>query len=314
MTNGWRLFNESVVAYSRNGQENEMTFVLRGGVLNLANDKEVFETFVNELKHNNFLDAIENLKKLGTGTRNTPNTQVKDKAIEFVILNIKDKSLLKDIAIQLARTEDVTAKEIAAPLLSSVYKENPYEISKIIKFLANNENWEVREWVAGACGEILTNHFELFYEDIKSWTNDSSGNVRRAAALAAMYAGKKRKEEYGEPLLDIVELLLTDSDVYVKKNLGQFAIGDGLLRYYPEKVLFRLNNWITIEDVNARWNIAKIFSSAEGMKYISQVHNIIQILLEDERYKVKKAIHSSLNKINKKNPGLLKELNIKLEK
>ncbi|SES91154.1 hypothetical protein SAMN05421676_10292 [Salinibacillus kushneri] len=99
----------------------------------------------------------------------------------------------------------------------------------------------------------------------------------------------------------------------MKKNLGQFAIGDGLLRYYPDKVLGRLNKWIVINDENARWNLAKIFSSAEGMKYIVRAEGIIITLLNDERYKVKKAIHSNLNKVRKKEPELFGKLAIKMD-
>ncbi|MBP1947468.1 DNA alkylation repair protein [Virgibacillus litoralis] len=275
--------------------------------------KKTLESFVYQLGDENFRGAIETLKELGTGARNTPKSPVKNKAIEYVISTVQDKSRLRDMAIKLAEFEDATAKEIAAHLLTSVFDEYPRQVSNVLRLLANDENWEVREWVAGACGEILTNHFELFYEDIKSWTRDNSENVRRAASIAAMYAGKKRKEEYGEPLLDIVELLLTDSSTYVKKNLGQFAIGDGLLRYYPSKVLRRLNKWIEISDENARWNIAKIFSSAEGMKYICESESIIKILLHDERYKVKKAIDSTLNKAIKKNPDLVNGLTINVK-
>lgn len=273
----------------------------------MENVHSILEAFYKKLNADNIDGAIDTLKLFGTGSRGTPKTAVKVKAIDYLIHKVNDKSNLMDMAIQLAAFDESTARELSAALLAAVYPENPHEVSQILRKLADDDDWEVREWAASACGDILTNHFEPFYNEMLEWTKDHSGNVRRAAALAAMYAGKARKEEYGERLLDIVEALLTDHDPYVKKNLGPFAIGDGLLRYYPDKVLARLNKWIEFENENARVNIAKIFSSAEGMKYIGQAKHIVNSLLEDERYKVKKAIIASLNKLNKKYPEFVKE-------
>ncbi|WP_177167153.1 HEAT repeat domain-containing protein [Salinibacillus kushneri] len=159
----------------------------------MNNSNEVLETFLNDLLNHHFIKAIETLKKLGTGSRNTPKTPVKRKAINYVISNVKDQIRLKDIAIQLAMVKDVTGREIATSLLSTVYHEDPSQTSNILRTLANDENWEVREWAAGACGHVLTNHFDQFYKDIRNWTNDHSGNVRRAAVLAAMYAENEEK-------------------------------------------------------------------------------------------------------------------------
>ncbi|MFC4560121.1 HEAT repeat domain-containing protein [Virgibacillus kekensis] len=266
--------------------------------------------FVDELKQNNFGKALDTLYEQDTGTRNTPKASVKRKAIKAVFSTIKEKQEVLHIALKLAHIDDPAAKEIAAHLLAFAYAERPEKVSEALRVLANDENWEVREWVAGGCGEILSNNFDTFYPEMMDWTADESDNVRRAAALAAMYAGKTRKEEYGEPLLNLVEQLLTDSASYVKKNLGQFAIGDGLLRYYPDKVIARLDKWIELEDENARWNLAKIFSTAEGMKHVRESRLIIHELLRDDRYKVKRAIQSTLNKIKKKHPELLEELDL----
>ncbi|GAA0594918.1 hypothetical protein GCM10009001_08800 [Virgibacillus siamensis] len=266
---------------------------------------DTINAFVHELKQYHFLKAMEKINKLGTGARNTPKTAVKNKAVSRVLTEIDMKQDILDMALGLANLADPTAKEIAAHLLGKIYEVKPEQVTEKLRILADDENWEVREWAAGACGDILSNHFQAFYDDMMNWTADESGNVRRAAALAAKYAGKIRKPEYAEPLLDLVEQLLTDDDHYVRKNLGAFAIGDGLLRYYPESTLARLDNWIKVDDEHARWNIAKIFSAAEGMKHVNECKEIFQVLLKDDRNKVKRAVRSTCNKIEKRNPGLL---------
>ncbi|WP_174616063.1 DNA alkylation repair protein [Virgibacillus ihumii] len=260
---------------------------------------DTINAFVYELKQHHFTKAPEILNKLGTGARNAPKTAVKNKAVKAVLTEVNTKQEILDIAVGLADTNDSAAKEIAAHLLGKVYEINPVHVSEKLRILADDENWEVREWAAGACGDILSNYFGSFYNEMMNWTADKSGNVRRAAALAAKYAGKTRNREYAEPLLDLVEQLLTDSDSYVKKNLGQFAIGDGLLRYYPESTLARLDNWIKMDDEYARWNVAKIFSAAEGMKHICECKDVFQILLEDDRNKVKRAVKSHTIKLRR---------------
>lgn len=132
------------------------------------------------------------------------------------------------------------------------------------------------------------------------WTREKSPNLRRAVAVAVKYAAKTSKDKNCENLIDLLEPLLSDTDPYVKKNLGAFAIGDGLLKYFPNQVLNRINVWIENDDEQVRWNIAKIFSSTEGSKYFEKSINIICELRDDNRTTVKRAVTSTLNSIRKR--------------
>lgn len=133
------------------------------------------------------------------------------------------------------------------------------EIEPIFRRLADSENWEVRERAASAGGEVLAGHHDS-YHVLASWTRHASANVRRAVALAAMYASKTRNPDNAEPLL-------TDANPYVKRNLGPFARGSGLLRYYPTEILTRINEWSRHPEARARWNVAMVLTAAEEAKH-----------------------------------------------
>jgi len=176
-------------------------------------------------------------------------------------------------------------------------------VSAILHRLAASENWEVREWVASACGSILEAHFHEFYDEMDRWSKDNSEYVRRAAVLAAMYAGKSRRPDFINPLLNILEHLLPDRSKYVRgDNLGPFAIGNALIKYYPEEVLTRMKSWVQSDDEQIRWNIAMVFSAAERAKYAARAKSILHIVLSDDRLYVKRAVAKALKSIKTRCP------------
>lgn len=249
------------------------------------------------------IEAVDFLNKQTGENRRTPSTEVKSQAIECCKNQFETKSLL-DIASTLAVQPHPTGKEIAAYLLVETYEQDPIQVMEELVQLADDDDWEVREWVAGACGERLTGHFASFYPEMVKWTKKESGNVRRAAALAAKYACKTKNVDWAEPLFDLVEPLLFDRDPYVKKNLGPFTIGDAMLRAYPDETLERLEKWIDWDNVHVRWNIAKVFSTAVGAKHSEKGLHILKVLLNDNRIEVKRAVKSAMNNLKKRQPDI----------
>lgn len=77
----------------------------------------------------------------------------------------------------------------------------------------------------------------------KDWVYHESENVRRAVVVALKYVSKERKPDYIDRIFEIIEVLLLDSSNYVKKNLGPFAISDGLLKYYSDTTLSKIEEW-----------------------------------------------------------------------
>ncbi|MDP5272848.1 HEAT repeat domain-containing protein [Chengkuizengella axinellae] len=253
---------------------------------------------------NNVESLLNNLKSQATNHAETPKQAVKNKTLKMIKRLLVTKKSIYDFGIQLTNSNDIIGEEMGSILIAEHFELNPEEVNDTLLRLADSDHWEVREWVASACSIILVHHFQEYYPRFYLWTKDESPNVRRAVAVAVKYVSRSKNQEIADSLIDLVEPLLSDQDSYVKKNLGAFAIGDGLLKYYPHQVMDRIRNWISIDDENVRWNIAKIFSSAEGMKYIEDSIEQFNILMNDSRPTVKKAVNSTVNKLKKRDPEL----------
>ncbi|MCK4451806.1 MAG: DNA alkylation repair protein, partial [Anaerolineae bacterium] len=150
---------------------------------------------------------------------------------------------LYDWACRLADRPEPTARAIAAPLFRHYWPSRPDEVQVWLLRLADDEDWLVREAAHSTLGSLLIAHFDALYPILQSWTRHPSANVRRGVAIAAREAANERRKEWVEPLLNLVEPLLADREKYVRKNLGPYAIGDGLLRCYPELTLRYLERW-----------------------------------------------------------------------
>ncbi|MCM3081665.1 DNA alkylation repair protein [Brevibacillus invocatus] len=234
----------------------------------------------------------------------TPKQSVKDKALKIIYLGLQQSATIYNVGIQLANSKSPTGEELGAIVLATHYNVNPSEVNSVLLKLADNTHWEVREWVASACAIVLTNNFQNFYPVLLGWTKNHSPNVRRAVVVAVKYSARKLEDNYAELLIDLIEPLLCDEDRYVKRNLGAFAIGDGILKYYPKHLINRLNIWINSENEHVRWNIMKIFSTAEGIKYIEDSIHVLKILSNDQRKIVKSAFKSTILSIKKRDPEI----------
>lgn len=264
------------------------------------------DSFLKSLDSQDIQAMLDILEGLSTNHASTPTQAIKDKSLKMIQTKYKDLPIdLYKTGIDLANSSSVVGEELGSILIAQNYHINPKEVTEVLYSLADSTNWEVREWVASACSIVLNNNFDQFYSILLGWTASPSPNVRRAVVVAVKYSGKSREDNKAEQLLDLIEPLLFDPDPYVKKNLGAFAIGDGLLRYFPSRVINRIKIWIKIDNEHVRWNIAKIFTSAEGTKYIEQLkEEVIAVLISDQRSTVVRAVKSMENTIKKRRPDV----------
>lgn len=121
-----------------------------------------------------------------------------------------------------------------------------------------------------------------------------SANLRRCVVIAVRKAGNLRKNEWAEPLLKLIKPLLTDKTVYVRKNLGPYAIGDGMLRCYPSLTLKYLRQWANSKDEGTLWNVAMSLASYGGNKNWHESMRILTKLAADDRRYVWRAVASAL--------------------
>ncbi len=205
-------------------------------------------------------------------------------------------------ACRLADRPEPAVRAIAAPLFRHYWPSRPDEVQARLLRLADDEDWLVREAAHSTLGRLLVAHFDVFYPVLQSWAGHPSANVRRGVAIAARQAGNERREEWAEALLNLVESLLADREKYVRKNLGPYAIGDGLLRCYPELTLRHLEKWAGSDDEQVRWNVAMSFASYGGNKQWEKALEILTRLAIDERRYVWRAVASALRYIGRRRP------------
>lgn len=256
------------------------------------------QTFIEAIEQDRVDEMVGALQTQSTSHAGTAPAKVKNDAAKLLRKINSDKRY--PLLVELCHHEDPSAQEIGAICLTDFYGSHSEEVNKILYALADSDHWEVREWVASACGLILERNFPDYFAVVTEWSKDASENVRRAAVLSAMYAGKSRNPEFAEALLNLLEPLLSDCSKYVRDNLGPFAIGNALLKYYPTQVLDRIRTWVKSEDEQVRWNVAMIFSAADGAKFAEEAKSVLDILSADERPYVKRAVDKAIKNIQRR--------------
>jgi HEAT repeat protein len=209
---------------------------------------------------------------------------------------------------RLSDRPEPAARAIAASLSRHYWPSRPDEVHARLLRLADDEDWWVREAAHSTMGSLLVAHFDALYPILQSWAGHPSANVRRGVAIAARTAANERREEWAEVLLDLVEPLLTDRAQYVRKNLGPYAIGDGLLRCYPQPTLAHIRRWADDPREEVRWNVAMAFRSFGGTRNLQEALEILGQLAADERRFVWRAAASALHYLGKRHPEVVRPL------
>ena len=205
-----------------------------------------------------------------------------------------DKEKLLFWADSLSGHGDPHTRRYASEILLELWEKDTDRAEQILTTLADDEHWIVREDVHHVWGELLKNHFQQVYPILQTFSVHSSANLRRCVAISARNAGNLRKREWAEPLVHLLEPLLSDKTAYVRKNLGPYAIGDGLLRCYPDFTVKHLRRWANRRDEGTLWNVAMAFASYGGNKNWQEGMKILTKLATDKRRYVWRSVASAL--------------------
>ncbi len=253
------------------------------------------------LESNDLDGAIQCLDGLKTGHAGTAPQAVKDAAIRRLQHTYEtDNVRVREVGLVLAASENPTAKEIGISLLSRVYDTAPVAIDQRFLSTGDDPNWEVREWAASALAHVISWHFELALPRLREWAMHPSPNVRRMVVVAAGYAMRDCTAAQCQELLDLLTPLLADSDPYVGKNLGAFALGGYAVRYWPELVM-TWTSGLDLDDERTAWNLAMMFTTAQGAKAAVGFPKLLARLAEDERTRVKRAVQKATANLAKRN-------------
>lgn len=254
-------------------------------------------------------DDIENamviFDNLASG-KTTPLAADKVKALKIIENNLNNLDHAQAWLYHLLKNHNPSARDLgamlAANLIPWLYPQSRQEVCEIMAHIAGDPHWEVRESASHVLLQLVKIDFNEAYSILQQWVTHPSEYMRRAVALSVKKIGKERHPYWGGPLLDLIEPLLYDRSVYVRKNLGAFAIGDGLLRYYPELTLERLYSWSALEDEQVLWNVAMVFSAAEATKHLDEALAILASLARDKRRYVWRAVASAIRNLGRRKP------------
>lgn len=205
-----------------------------------------------------------------------------------------DEEKLRFWATSLSNHEDPHTRRYASGILFELWEKDSDRAERTLTALADDDHWLVREDAHHIWGELLRKHFREVYPILQAFTAHSSANLRRCVAVAARNAGNLRKREWAKPLVHLLEPLLSDKTAYVRKNLGPYAIGDGLLRCYPDLTLRYLRRWADRKDEGTLWNVAMAFASYGGNKNWREGMEILTKLATDKRRYVWRSAASAL--------------------
>ncbi|MEO8210235.1 MAG: HEAT repeat domain-containing protein, partial [bacterium] len=142
---------------------------------------------IKQKKYNSIISILEKIKTTHAGTAKTKDKRfVIREIIKDVIDNSKnpEKDFFNIGSLFCNMKQDVS-KEIGISLVWRGYEFNPMSVKEFLLKIADDANWEVREYAASAFADTLYNNGD-FYDDVIEWTKHHSENVRRAVVFSAL--------------------------------------------------------------------------------------------------------------------------------
>ncbi|MBL0387553.1 hypothetical protein JJB07_12980 [Tumebacillus sp. ITR2] len=207
------------------------------------------------------------------------------------------------ITRDLASSYSPSARQVACALLQELWLRDE-TLTPLLIELTLDEDWEVREWAAGAYTAKMRHEFPtnmpFFHELIEKYPHES---VLRQTALGIKQTAQARIPDSVDHLLNLTDKLMTSESEYVRKNLGPFAIGDGLLRLYPDQTISFLKKAARHTAWPARWNAVMSFSAAQGAKHPDLAFELLTRLQHDPQQEVQRAVRTTAKNLAKRLPN-----------
>jgi 3-methyladenine DNA glycosylase AlkC len=206
------------------------------------------------------------------------------------------KALWKMARYCAARPE-IVARQLACAVLDTFWRTQQPEAERILLNLARDEDWEVREYAAATIARIVKKQFRASYRYLEAWAKHPDPAVRREVLIALVAIADEKHPDWAEPLLRLVEANLRDRDPYIRRHLGAFAVGQGLLRRYPQATLAALARWAEAKDETQRWNVAMAFTTPWAGPVWEEALAILRNLASDPRRIVWEAVSLALQNL-----------------
>ncbi len=193
-------------------------------------------------------------------------------------------------AERLMACDEAVARSIACGLVASGWRLDREATIGRMKTLAEDADWEVREWAADLLAGVLALDFAVALSLYADWVEAGSEELRRAVALGLAGRSRARVAAEAPPMLAIIERLMSKPGAYLQKNLGPFALGGAFLGRFPDETLALCRKLARRKDEHLRWNLAMCFTTAAARKHRKQGEAILDVLAGDERKRVASAV------------------------
>lgn len=153
------------------------------------------------------------------------------------------------------------------------------ELKRLVTKYAKSADWAVRE--TGACflGTLLADDFDYWFPFAKQMAVSKNVNIRRAAIVGSMNSSLTLKQ-IERIVRYIYDPCIRDDEVYIRKNLGPFAIGSFLLRKWPEVAFKWMDVWMNSRHGKPRaiWNVLNAFHATrlkDGDKVVKRAERYL---------------------------------------
>ncbi|MFC2083334.1 hypothetical protein ACFLSG_04775 [Candidatus Bipolaricaulota bacterium] len=172
--------------------------------------------------------------------------------------------------------------------------------------LIESDDWTIRDAACEVAGRLLREDFSRTIGTLEIWRSGGSPNLHRAIVIAAVRASDPTHLERAEPLLKLLEPLLSEDESIVRRNLGPSAIGTHLLAHYPSQTFEYLMKWSTSHDPQVLWNVAMAFSAPPAVPITKKALIVLRKLSLDERRFVWRAVAAAIWKLGRKRPDIIR--------
>lgn len=228
----------------------------------------------------------------GIGTVRLP--KLKEMTKEILAKNKGREKKIKEIGFKLAKKGGWENSCIASGLLRSAKNiVSREEFINIVWDMADDQSWEVRECAAMLLRDLLFDDFDFYLAEMKKMVKNKNPNIRRVAVVSSMHS-RLTEVQARKIAKYIYEPLLADDNVYVRKNLGPFAVSQHL-RLYPEMTLEFFDAWIKEKKPRVVWNILNAFQPARlraNKDLIPKAKEYLKLFSSSEDKTIQSAIKS----------------------
>jgi len=254
--------------------------------------QEYFEDVVNEFIHSSEHEYPEQGELHDIHIPSGIKSAVASKLVE-------DKHLLKErleIIQKLVKSKNSAIVETGICMVPSVYGSDPHISENILESASRNDNWEIREFASEAAGNILSIDFDSFSNVIEKWAESGDGRLMRSAALALRRYSYSMPSSNCDRIMDMLDRMMKNNDPYLRRNLGPYAIGDGILGNCKETAEIRIREWARSENQEIRKNTVLIFKARKSSRNQEFSREILNILAHDKDARIRSMAKTMLVK------------------